>query len=508
MSQSQWTGMTLAMLSLITPACKCRETSGDPDASSTSSDATARTNSDATPTTSGGATPSTGGTATPTASSGPARRGLVHNQGPHNSLSPCALQANRKLLTTLRKNPITSEAARHAMEARLGDEDTRGLLQYIISCALNPDSVVDLPPGSATAPPGGATGKYLPPWPGEVGLCSEWASGPPSPECQEKVTACVLARVNKFGKRVVISVRGDAPELSLSDRVPVEEYYREDSANKIPSLNPCTGSATDCGFSPRYVGRCAGAGPGSTEPRGPDGRSMVTLKASTGATIRVCEGLHACRSTDTGGRNYSQKLLPQSGPGEEVTFECPRNGPTVTTPEGGTSYGYYSVLIKGKGDIQDPPAGYPAREEQVFTYREGAFYGNLFNTDATESPVGSPARAVGPLQCPEEKPHLLVGDQRACYSEIWSNGEAHFTDRFCAGTPCFGNTPGPCLFVSGSRTELANPHACDHQTTGDQPYYQDCHGGSRPVWSHPITVYLNHPCDLSEDYAFCQVSSK
>jgi hypothetical protein len=140
---------------------------------------------------------------------------------------------------------------------------------------------------------------------------------------------------------------------------------------------------------------------------------------------------------------------------------------------------------------QDPLAEYPASEAATFTYREGAFYGDLFEDRAVEaSPYG-----------------ILWNDQYACYSNVWSLGQALLADRLCANaTPkgkCFGtNTPGPC---EDRCTPLAG-----------SPRIEDaCH--ARPPTPlapkvgpafEPYTVYLNHPCDLASDYDHCVMLSQ
>jgi hypothetical protein len=45
-------------------------------------------------------------------------------------------------------------------------------------------------------------------WHGSIGLCPAWHQGPPSVGCLERVSACVLARLNEQGKAVSISMRG------------------------------------------------------------------------------------------------------------------------------------------------------------------------------------------------------------------------------------------------------------------------------------------------------------
>lgn len=81
---------------------------------------------------------------------------------------------------------------------QLHDPYARTLMRYIVSCALASGDTVTL------------TAADLPSitWSGELGLCPAWSAGPASTDCQERVSACVAARVNAFGQQVSISLRG------------------------------------------------------------------------------------------------------------------------------------------------------------------------------------------------------------------------------------------------------------------------------------------------------------
>jgi hypothetical protein len=129
-------------------------------------------------------------------------------------------------------------------------------------------------------------------------------------------------------------------------------------------------------------------------------------------------------------------------------------------------------------------AWYPSSEQEVFSYREGAFFGSIFNK------VKSP-------QAPGEDAQLLVGSQYACYSEVWNIDLAYLTDRLCVNddSSCFEHAPVPCR-------ERCGPRSWETQA------YLDCFWNS-PVfreWQQSITVHLNHPCDLAQDIKKCMDS--
>lgn len=432
-----------------------------------------------------------------------------HTDLPPSALGPNALTSSAAAMRTLTTSKLSSdlfdpETGPVASLAR--DEGARALLQGIIACACDPGVEIGQPLPSAVV----GEGLHAPPWSGELGLCGpkspagDWGAAPPTESCLELVSACVLARVDAAGLRAPVSLRG-GPEclFPLRDAVPVETRYREDRGREpIASFEPCQGDVDPgdpcrrCGFSPRHVGRCvAGA--------------KVTLKAVAGTLIRVCKGIHGCDEADPG--------LPYTGtldsdpPGacgasapEAITFVCPENGPG--RDEGSLAarrWGYYSVMFASATsvdpatllsiedavgtDCQSPFADpdflacntYPAPEADVFTYREGAYYGTAF---------GGVAHETG---CSPPQPGLLGAQQHACFGEPWTDGTAHLRDRLCEKPDdgCLANTPLPCA----SDTSV---HACDGASLDGA--YRECDGSSAsPAWPLPLTVYLNHPCDLT-----------
>jgi hypothetical protein len=142
-------------------------------------------------------------------------------------------------------------------------------------------------------------------------------------------------------------------------------------------------------------------------------------------------------------------------------------------------------------DVQWIAGEYPATETQVFTWVEGGFYGNLF--------TGSAAPPMPKL---------------TCFSDIWTEGAAHMNDRICAGLGalCGMTTAGACT-VAAQRQPLPTQRCA----TADGPEcigdgnYKGCldQKGTLPAWQWPVTVWLNHPCDLSASFAdpSCQIAA-
>jgi hypothetical protein len=386
---------------------------------------------------------------------------MPHNDMPHNSVSLQGLTKAAPLLDALANGPLDDGTISAALAAHpaIKDPDVGPLLGKIVSCAL--DSGTTLLPFPAPPQPTDLAG--------ELGLCGktsafgDWhATALADPikrtGCLEAVTACVLARVNAKGYRIVISVRSRSAELpfKLQKQVPVETQYRDKT--KVASFEACSGSnpPPDCGYAPQFVGSCS---PGH----------QVKVKAVTaGTNIRICEGLYGC-DTRTTMPAYTRVIVPNQV--DLAPFKCPATG-------------YYSVMTNPSSPVGANKGRYPAREEEVFTWPEGAFYGNIFRTDLLAL-VADKYRDKGP--------GVLAGDQNVCFSQKWKDGVAQMNDRFCAvAAGCFVNVPMPCFQAPNDRcAKNADPPLA---FAGCKPITPT---SSEPVWGLVITTYLNDPCDLS-----------
>jgi hypothetical protein len=449
------------------------------------------------------------------------RNEMPRNEMPRNGLTAVALSKNAHLLDTLSSNAFQTglDQAMTAGEiptAATDQYDTRKLIEYLASCALDPCETVS---ASHTLPTGGKDELVLT---GELGLCGDkynewtkgqtganrdtlWRSQAASDGCKERVTACVLARVNAFGASVRISMRGDG--MTLADEVPVDTLFREGGGTPIHSFATCrdrgitsTLASRNCDWAARHVGRCS---------RGRAGTTPRTVTVTARGRIRVCEGVYGCDdpAATAGARDltplYGANNTPLPSPPryggwqletgtDSVTFTCPNNGPVV----GGEQTGYYAVMVdaiaKPKPTVTtSSPASpldmYPGSEAVVFPYREGAFYGTLFTR-----PAGPTGHTVAS--------NMLSGNQYACYSSMWTEGQAHLADRLCArvtaSTPqCFVNVPRPCESspaVQGRCTPVSGLSARVEDSCQE-----------RQQWQLPYTTYLNHPCDLASGEERC-----
>lgn len=138
-------------------------------------------------------------------------------------------------------------------------EDLRGTAEYIVECALPAGEQVVKQVGDETLV-----------FEGQVGLAPEWKDGACDTDCQEWVTACLLARTNTEGQEIDIWLSGDHPGLGLgrSPDFPLHEaafygnIFQDPDAQFVcrggllgligAHLNgrTCSGqSPEDCGFS-------------------------------------------------------------------------------------------------------------------------------------------------------------------------------------------------------------------------------------------------------------------
>lgn len=157
------------------------------------------------------------------------------------------------------------------------DASLRGTAEYLVECAL--------PLGeSITKTVGGQTLEFA----GRLGLAPEWADGSCDEECQQWVTACLLARTNVSGQSVMIWIRADHAAIGYD--LPDEDLVHEASwyGNLFASPNEqylCKGAPSGpaaalregrtcvlgqgCGFT-KYqhcdMGRCTMAGPDGDVP--------------------------------------------------------------------------------------------------------------------------------------------------------------------------------------------------------------------------------------------------
>ncbi|WP_437963794.1 hypothetical protein WMF04_29190 [Sorangium sp. So ce260] len=393
---------------------------------------------------------------------------------PQNGLDPKTVPVNFDLLTELKAQALSSSgfsamlsrspALAHRFNTGKGTSAEK-VMEDIVSCALDSTQVV-------TA----VTDERVFSWSGQFGLCGStapawvgsWGDAPPTQHCLDFVSACVLARMNSLDRQVPISIHFESGDHQLSPKVRVQSTLR--NKNAIKSFDRCpldvAGPTDTCGWRPDFVGICE---------RG----ARVTLQRSGASVVRVCKGIHGCEKNGQvpgypGFQPYAG-FVEQFASSEAIEFICPDD--VGVGPSGRPGHTYFSLMVAPvpRGSLPPDPitAGsgdtftYPAAEREVFTYREGAFYGDIFSGSSGD---------LGYV----------------CHSDIWHAGKAYLADRLCAdpgSSDCDAlGVHAPCLDVC--RGGLSAP---------PQEAYMKCEGGAH-AWN-AATVYLNEPHDISSDPA-------
>lgn len=125
-------------------------------------------------------------------------------------------------------------------------EHERRLFDYVVSCALPAGTSVENP----FAPAG-------PRSPGELGLAPAWRQRPLDAVARRRVTACVLARMNRLGAHVRIELRPAHEYFGPGARLPEEDFegaFFGDLFANPPRLYACAGPHAPSGGS-RLPGR-------------------------------------------------------------------------------------------------------------------------------------------------------------------------------------------------------------------------------------------------------------
>jgi hypothetical protein len=106
----------------------------------------------------------------------------------------------------------------HGAELQLNDDrmaataDGRATLKYLVGCAL---------PAGTTVVADVAGARYS--FPGSMGLAPDWSARALTPAEQRLLSACMLARTNRFGVPVMLSMRSDAPSRPASLEADADE---------------------------------------------------------------------------------------------------------------------------------------------------------------------------------------------------------------------------------------------------------------------------------------------
>lgn len=446
-----------------------------------------------------------------------------------------ALTTNPEALTHLIDNRLhtsvydtaAGDAADPVLVAQLDDPWAETTFAYLVACALNPEQSI-----SWTSPSTGDTRAFR----GERGFCPAWsdtalrdiAETDSDSACPELVSGCLLASNNALGGEVRVSMRGNRDGEALSWEAAVASTPPR---AELAELAPCEAGQSDesCGWSPGYVGTCG---------LGEEVEIVADEEVCTATTaVRACRGLDACGAADA--LDASSDICAQDG----LSFTCPTSG-------------RFALMTARPVEPDAPPllaprSRWPVSEGELFTRREGAFYGNVLDAEALDPRIsvrvtgGAVVYSFTPdpalpateyivyeLACngisltPFElrayrherfldgvkdvdlsEDIIIHSSMHSCSDPGWSDGAAYLSERLCAGAAgwkfCMAKTVGPCWAGGGRDNHCQledsgaseSPQAEAEGSTGDRDF-DDCEGLDGRVWQHPITVFLDDPCSL------------
>ncbi|HYO70081.1 MAG TPA: hypothetical protein VEU33_28795 [Archangium sp.] len=425
-----------------------------------------------------------------------------------NSLTTKALALN-----AISTNPLANNTLAHGglaplfdpgtgdgyLQLQLRDTDAQSFMSYLVSCAL--------PEGRTIAWEEPLT-QTLRTWEGKAGLCPQWEYGAPSDTCKHRVSACLLARNNALGRRVELSMRGEDPLqpalFPLEGQTRPVEYDPDLGNARVPSYEACataqSGVGRDCGWTADFIGRCM---PGQTVRLGAGGRAPdqcttgPALGAWSGARmmLRVCEGIIGCDSGST--RYLGQNQGTCATTNAAVTFTCPASGHfnVMSAPYDSTLTGSVSVAVETGTSAG---TSYRLSEKAVYRLREGAYYGNIFDSTAlaTKVYVDESGRVVGKEQTVQGSVYRKMF---SCQAPEWSNDAAYGAHRVCAlpgsGANCAARVVGDCIsYTTPSASKCKKEDGAVVWGDGD---FGECSDPAGALWKEPITVYLYEACGLT-----------
>jgi hypothetical protein len=386
------------------------------------------------------------------------------------------------------------------LQNQLRDGDAQQLMAYLVGCAL---------PQGRAIPWKDPLTQTVRRWDGQAGLCPQWELSAPTEACKNRVSACLLARNNAYGRRVELSIRGEDPQrptlFQLEPETRPVEYDPDLGNGRVPSYGACaTPQSTmnrDCGWKADFIGRCTAGqtvrlGAGGQAPDQCGTGPVLGTSSGTRMMLRVCDGLIGCDqgSTRLLGQSEGTCATPQAA----VTFTCRASGHfnVMSAPYDSTQVGTVSVAV----ETNTPAAtSYRLSEGAVYRVREGAYYGTIFDPSALAARVYVDDR--GGLQ---GKKQVIEGSvytkMFACQAPEWTNAAAYAAYRVCAlpgsGANCAARPTGDCIDYANRGYPASKCGKEDGLLVGGDGDFEECYDSEGTLWKEPITVYLHEPCGL------------
>lgn len=381
---------------------------------------------------------------------------------------------------------------------QLRDPDAIKVMEYVTSCALSSSQTLKW-----KHPVTGAVAN----WQGKLGLCTSWHGSAPSPECLSRVSACVVARNNAYGRRVELSVRGELPgnlDGFLLEPKTSPTEYDPNTSQHVPSFNACgtasQGVSRNCGWTMDYIGKCqpdeqVRLGAGGVAPDQCQGGHALGASTGSRMMVRACAGIAGC---DSGGSRFLAQSEGSCGAtAPAVSFTCPAEGyfNVMKAPFVSTQAGTVEVDVEPETSAR---TAYALNEQEAFPVREGAFFGTIFDPEALAVTVEVVKGEV------KGKTAVVTGAvyQRmySCYDAEWDEGLANATHRVCAspgaGENCAATVLGTCVAPVDNEDLGSVCSTSDGSMVHGDGDYEVCSDSDATIWYQPVTVFLNAACDL------------
>jgi hypothetical protein len=388
------------------------------------------------------------------------------------------------------------------------DAETRKFVKYAVECALLPEQEV----------------KYQ----GEVfhGLlaeCPSWNKKKPSIACLEAVTGCLLARQNPAGLRIKFSPRGERAEGGSLDpfQFVLADTYDSDPSGGLPIRSfhePCApgddGEGRNCGWTAEtsFTGMCEPGAPVSLGAGVDTSCNPLGSHVDGDPVMRVCEGMSGCDKGSAQDLGSSDNVCSGRTPALDIT--CPASGVISVML---SDYKAGAAFLAEVGASSPAPVAFPAKENELFPFLEGSFYGNMFhkiNPNFQLVPLGQGEGFIFQLKRGDKKhtglgsPQALPFEDAFCCHDPGFDPAAFNDQRVCAKAPvldeggnlteqniCHCKPMGVCNTVrKGSKLNLCaiydqNPMVGDD----DHDLCRDVALVQRVL---PMTTFLRSPCDM------------
>lgn len=419
----------------------------------------------------------------------------ILNGLPTRALLYNTLTTNSEANSALTHNPLSTNtfATVNPLKDSPRDPAARAVLQDIVECALQPGQTVQW-----THPD--SNGPFT--FEGQAGLCPEWATGTPSARCLGYVSACLLARNNALGAHVDITMRGEDAGNPWRFNPALMPYVWTPLLQPAPVGNSLYGLTPEVGWRGESIGTCQ---PGLPVTLGAGAYPTATCSGSLLGSISGDRVLRVCAypSDCTGAAKLADTEGSYCTIAPLVTFTCPSSGQysVLSAPYSRSDTKASSVrpATTGNGALSYPASNYGAYS--TFDFREGAFFGTLFDPSALAVQVTFDAKwnpVINATGLPKSGP--VYRSMYACYGKSWSSESAMSARRLCANTPdgsaygCAAESTGPCEAGTNDTRTPRCATGDGNKVLGDGDFEQ-CTDTSGRAWPYAITTFLRSPCD-------------